>query len=197
MSAVRKTASMVSSKEQSYSWRYQRSPRARRSLSRNAGVIRGHCVAGMRMRFQRPGPCHSLWNQPRRPKGVDNATRRPPETADGLEPYQNSPCFPQVQPDGGAESGAMAKDSAADDPGLAFLAERWAELSPSVRQAILFLASTCRVPVSAAFRGGSVIDSAACVGMTSRSSLRLCQGHPTPIPIIAPSPLPLGVRGFA
>src|SRR5262249_6726038 len=50
MSSSAKTASITSSKEQPYSWRYHRSPSTRFSSARNSGLMRGHCSAVTRTR---------------------------------------------------------------------------------------------------------------------------------------------------
>ena len=59
----------------------QRSPNARLSSARNPGEMRGHCSAVTLTRCQSFSPCHSSWNQPRLPNGVDSATSVPWLTA--------------------------------------------------------------------------------------------------------------------
>src|SRR5439155_3654681 len=57
-------------------------PRARRSSSRNAGLIRGQADAGISHRAQEGPPlAHASYHQPRLPQGVLIVTRRPPLTA--------------------------------------------------------------------------------------------------------------------
>ena len=82
MSSARKAASVVSVNSQPYSWRYHQSGIVARSSARNSAEILGQASAGTSTRCQvGPPAVHSWWKNPRLPKGVDSAIRRPSLTA--------------------------------------------------------------------------------------------------------------------
>src|SRR5262249_51351010 len=81
ISASAKTASMVSSKLQAYSWRNHRSPKTRFSSARKSAVIRGHWSAVTVILSQRSEPDQASQKAPLLPNGVLSIRSRPRLTA--------------------------------------------------------------------------------------------------------------------